>query len=601
MRPVLLLALLVACSFACDDLCLWNAWKAQYTRSYASPEIEEYRFGVFKSNVAEYARRNAEPGQTAVYGPDRFSDLTGDEFASEFLLPDGVPHSQRPVRSAAAPEAPLRRSSVPASFTTPYTTPARSQGTCGACWAFASVAVLEAAYMRTHSGSAVSLSPQNMIDCARYTREAAGWDGCRGYNTADFLAELVEDGRNGGGVALESQYPYEMRKQRCQKSLASPGALVVESSFIEAVDETEGSALYQRLMDTGPVAVAINSGNMRGYRSGIVQHDGGCLRTASGQYAADHAVTLVGWGEQDGHKYWLAKNSWGPRWGEPLDYRSGGEGQGYFRLERGVSACHIADHGAAGAVVKPPQCVPASRAAACGARQCGVASNGCGATIECGQCAGAQVCQADGSCADQSDWVEYYPAGASGDFAFGSTPAGAVVTTSQASDDSEKRATWRNSWRYTSDQWTSLSAQVATSGTGIVGLGLRGGQQSNDANGVSWKLSVLSYDGGPTAMAYLLKCFFFDYDSCEAVGQFQLAMNTLHNFTIVFEQQADSSTTLVMRPWLDGVPMTGPSEHTVSLFSYPAPGRAFVVASGKGKTFLFPVLRTRYEVHASMR
>jgi hypothetical protein len=45
------------------------------------------------------------------------------------------------------------------------------------------------------------------------------------------------------------------------------------------------------------------------------------------------AVTIVGYGSENGTDYWLIKNSWGAGWGE----------NGHFRLERGVGMCHVGE------------------------------------------------------------------------------------------------------------------------------------------------------------------------------------------------------------------------------------------------------------------
>jgi len=47
----------------------------------------------------------------------------------------------------------------------------------------------------------------------------------------------------------------------------------------------------------------------------------------------NHAVVAVGYGTENNTDYWIIKNSWNERWGE----------NGYFRMERGVNMCGVAD------------------------------------------------------------------------------------------------------------------------------------------------------------------------------------------------------------------------------------------------------------------
>lgn len=45
----------------------------------------------------------------------------------------------------------------------------------------------------------------------------------------------------------------------------------------------------------------------------------------------DHSTLIVGWGEENGEKYWKALNSWGNDWGE----------NGFYRIRRGVDDSSI--------------------------------------------------------------------------------------------------------------------------------------------------------------------------------------------------------------------------------------------------------------------
>ena len=77
------------------------------------------------------------------------------------------------------------------------------------------------------------------------------------------------------------------------------------------------------LLQKGPVTVAADSTNWRGYSSGILDEPNKDV------YTLNHAVVIVGYGEENGVPYWTIKNSWGEFWGE----------NGYIRIKRysGVS------------------------------------------------------------------------------------------------------------------------------------------------------------------------------------------------------------------------------------------------------------------------
>jgi len=82
-------------------------------------------------------------------------------------------------------------------------------------------------------------------------------------------------------------------------------------------------AMKRELVEHGPLVVSFEP------QSDLMYYTGGIYSSAPHQRSewepVDHAVLLVGFGEDMGKGYWLLQNSWGKEWGE----------RGYIRMARG--------------------------------------------------------------------------------------------------------------------------------------------------------------------------------------------------------------------------------------------------------------------------
>jgi len=69
------------------------------------------------------------------------------------------------------------------------------------------------------------------------------------------------------------------------------------------------------------------------YKSGVYQH-------TSGSQLGGHAIKIIGWGVENGTKYWLVVNSWNEGWGD----------NGTFKILRGSNHLGIENTANAGLV-----------------------------------------------------------------------------------------------------------------------------------------------------------------------------------------------------------------------------------------------------------
>lgn len=199
-------------------------------------------------------------------------------------------------------------------------TPVKNQGSCGSCWAFATVGPLEL-NIKWKDGQEVDLSEQWLVSCNQ-----EGW-GCGGGWWAHDYHEFATDPCGGTGTVDEAEFPYSATDEPCNcpydhDYLIDTWGYVGGSSSIPSI-----AAAKQALLDYGPLSVAccVNTA-FQGYTGGVF----------NGPTCSDvnHGVTLVGWDDSQGTSgVWIIRNSWGPGWGEG----------GYMRIEYGVcDMCYAA-------------------------------------------------------------------------------------------------------------------------------------------------------------------------------------------------------------------------------------------------------------------
>lgn len=242
----------------------------------------------------------------------------------------------------------------------------RDQSNCGCCWAFAAASAASDRLCIASQGKvALALSAEATCFCA----EA---DGCNG-GTLDTAWGYIGQGgaTRGAGVVTGGQFnntgpfpnlcsafslphchhhgpqgqdPYpDEGTTGCPKVKTSPAcptqcdeeALPPHANYTADKYSFTGGVYYysgeenimSAIMTNGPLETSFMVyQDFENYVSGIYKY-------TIGDSLGGHAVRFVGWGEENGVKYWKVANSWNPYWGE----------NGYFRIVRGVDNCYIED------------------------------------------------------------------------------------------------------------------------------------------------------------------------------------------------------------------------------------------------------------------
>jgi cathepsin L len=203
--------------------------------------------------------------------------------------------------------------------------PPPNQGQCGSCWSFAAAGALESAFAIANNEAPPKISEEELVDCVDFS-EVPGWTGCDGGWIPTGLAYYSEK-----NACSEKSYPYDSgawnvttrepvfqcrQKDNCDVKIEGR---VVTGIVMNSHGELGNVQDLKTAVALQPVAIQLFADPFNSYTKGVLPAN----EVACGGKNSDHAVLLVGYGQQDGVEYWKIRNSWGMAWGE----------NGYIRIE----------------------------------------------------------------------------------------------------------------------------------------------------------------------------------------------------------------------------------------------------------------------------
>lgn len=309
-------------------------------REYAAGSAEyEMRHGVFKERMSKVKLQNSRAERRWTAAVNHFADRTDAELSRLHGWRSMAGTAQQGQQKAEGVGNELSflqisTSVLPKEVTWSHLRAVQAsvdQGDCGSCWAVTTATVLSA-NAEIH-GSNHTFSAQDILDCTPNPYHCGGTGGCSGSTVELAMNWIMEI-----GVKDQEEAPYLGQDGHCASSSDGLISAISVSSTLdemtrvghhgpksalslglkhglrgwERLPENRYEPLMLAVAERGPVGVSVGATFMWNIYSGGIFDS--CLRDS----VLNHAVTLVGYGEDAGtkDKYWIIKNSWGSSWGE---------------------------------------------------------------------------------------------------------------------------------------------------------------------------------------------------------------------------------------------------------------------------------------------
>lgn len=293
----------------------------QYNRSYQIGSGEYLqRLQLFAQRQKRIELLNARPNPSWTAGVSPLADYTAEEFkmlrgwkgpAKTSGTVDSLETSMLNLMQRELPSEWMQWTELKAFEVV------ANQGACGSCWAMATANVLNS-HREIYHNITELVSSQELVDCVANPNHCGGSGGCNGATTELAMAYVMQH-----GLSKDVEQPYLGFDDACmarKKSVfisdmdqlhgESMGFKTLKIRGWHRLPENQMEPLRRALVERGPVAVSVAAAEWDLYHSGIYD-------SCSADAVIDHAVTLIGYGEdKEKVKYWTILNSWGKSFGE---------------------------------------------------------------------------------------------------------------------------------------------------------------------------------------------------------------------------------------------------------------------------------------------
>eukprot|EP01114_Cavostelium_apophysatum_P011129 TRINITY_DN2531_c0_g1_i5.p1 TRINITY_DN2531_c0_g1~~TRINITY_DN2531_c0_g1_i5.p1 ORF type:complete len:339 (-),score=65.78 TRINITY_DN2531_c0_g1_i5:30-1046(-) len=308
----------------------------KFGKTYANQEEFNLRFRYFQENLLradELSKKNPQ----ATFGVNKFSDLSQEEFATKYLMPNAefknnyvAPPAKDFTKKADA--LGVNCNPNPTNYdwnSCGVVTPIYNQGQCGSTWAFGAVMAIES-YFALAGNPLTQLSTEQILDCDTHGEDY----GCEGGFPVGAYSYVQS-----AGLEPLSDYPYTAEGGEVGNcSFEASKAVVNVTKWTTLSGETE---IYQQLSTQsskggGPVSACIDASTWQSYTGGVLSFCGTNVQV-------DHCVEVTGYAKYgQAGAYWLLRNTWGTDWGV----------SGYLYLAIGQNLCDIGNYATIVSVAK---------------------------------------------------------------------------------------------------------------------------------------------------------------------------------------------------------------------------------------------------------